>query len=131
MATTEPADMPEPAETDSTPEAIKPETPAVTEEAPVRENTGSTGTAVQPEVANTTSDHPDIQGNVSEAPNARKTSIIVEKAAQAMKATQPRKKKQAKNVHRRKQAVARQPEPRDPWLNNGYPLYLTVPIPGS
>jgi hypothetical protein len=131
VAATEPADMPDPTETDIAPQAIKPETPA--DDTPAHESKGSNGIATQQEVStNTQSDHPDIQGNVSDAPDMRKTTVIIEKAAAAMKKAHLRKKKPAKIVQRRKQ-IARQPEPRttDPWLLNGYPLYLTVPLPGS
>jgi hypothetical protein len=138
VASDESADEPEHDDIDIPETEAKPEIPAATEEAPAQNTTGSIGSAaqpeagiaVQPETASVhASVHPDIAGNIDEAPEIGNANPGSRKTARpAAKKVQPVVKKRPAKIVRRKQ-IAHTPDYQiDPLLKNGYPLYLTVPI---
>ncbi len=88
-----------------------PENPAhaLLNEGPANNTTGSTGSAISPDVAKT-----DTDSEKAQQPAAKKALQVPRK--KSAKAGQPKK------------AIARAPEqPADPTAS-GYPLYLTVPV---
>lgn len=110
--------------------AMQPNMPAATEDTPEPHATGSTGIAVPQDTGSVNQPgHPDIQGNIGEAPEIAKANSGAGKTARPVprKAQQVSKKRPARVAQRRKQ-IARTPDPLDPLLGTGYPLYLTVPI---
>jgi hypothetical protein len=146
VASDESADVPEHGDIDIPDSDAKPETPAAIEVTPAQNTTGSigsaaqpeagiavqpeTGIAVQPETGSVhASVHPDIAGNIGEAPEIGNATPGTRKTARpAAKKVQPVAKKRPARIVRRKQ-IAHTPEYQiDPLLKNGYPLYLTVPV---
>ena len=124
-------DAPDRGDIDVPDTAAQSETPRTTEDAPAQHATGSTGIAVQPEAGSLSQPgHPDIQGNIGEAPEIGNANPGVAKTARpaAKKVQQVSKKRPARIAQRRKQ-IARTLDhhPIDPLLS-GYPLYLTVPV---
>jgi hypothetical protein len=99
-------------------------------DAPAQDATGSIGIAVQLETgAVNQTDHPDIQGNIGEAPEIGNVTAGAEKPERraAKKVLRASKKKYAKAIQRRRK-IARSLEYVVDPTTTGYPLYLTVPV---
>jgi hypothetical protein len=131
IASDESADAPERGDIDVPDTATPADIPAATEVSPAQEATGSTGIAVQPEAGSLNAPgHPDIAGNIGEAPEIGNAKPRAGKTARpAVKKVQPMAKKKPPRIVQRRKQMARTPDPMlDPLLKNGYPLYLTVPI---
>ena len=127
----EPADTPDRGDIDVPDTAAQPVTPAPTEDTPAQHATGSTGIAAQPDAGSLNQPgHPDIQGNIGDAPEIAKANAGGGKALRpaVKKAQQVSKKRPTRTAQRRKQIARTLDHPIDPLLNNGYPLYLTVPV---
>jgi len=97
-------------------------------DAPAQDATGSTAIAVQPGAVNQT-DHPDIQGNIGEAPEIGNVNAGAEKPARpaAKKVLRASKKKIREGDLTPEKNRAFSKHVVDP-TTTGYPLYLTVPV---